>query len=148
MTRSRHLSYEFTETIPEDLADGTVYISTRFSTAVHKCCCGCGTEVVTPLSPNDWRLTFDGESVSLCPSVGNFGLPCQSHYWISSSTVVWADRRKAARRLPWRWSEPKPRYGTARLSSQRSLGGRRGSFRAFRAIWWRFRHSVGASSRH
>ena len=59
------LKHEFVEFIPEHLPEGTIYVSIRFATASHKCCCGCGKEVVTPLSPTDWKLTFDGETISL-----------------------------------------------------------------------------------
>ena len=64
--------------------------STPHRTAMHKCMCGCGVEVVTPISPTDWRITFDGETVSLFPSIGNWSYPCRSHYWIESGIVVWA----------------------------------------------------------
>src|SRR5216684_1367938 len=84
------LAYEFVEYIPEDLRERTLYISKTYGTAVHKCCCGCGREVVTPLSPTDWQLTFDGKSVSLYPSIGSWSLPCQSHYFITKNKVVWA----------------------------------------------------------
>jgi hypothetical protein len=36
----------------------------------------------SPLSPTDWKLTFDGVSVSLHPSDGNWSFPCRSHYRI------------------------------------------------------------------
>jgi Family of unknown function (DUF6527) len=81
--------------MPEVLADGIIYVSVRFSTAVHRCCCGCGVEVATPISPADWQLTFDGESVSLYPSIGNWSLACKSHYWIRRNQVVWARRWSA-----------------------------------------------------
>ena len=84
------LAYEFVEFIPEELQERTLYISKTYGTAVHKCCCGCGREVVTPLSPTGWRLSFDGETVSLHPSIGSWSLPCQSHYYITKNTVVWA----------------------------------------------------------
>ena len=84
------LAHEFVEFIPEQLKERTLYISKEYSTAVHKCCCGCGREVVTPLSPTDWQLTFDGKSVSLYPSIGSWSLPCQSHYFITKNRVVWA----------------------------------------------------------
>ena len=45
------LAYEFVEFIPDELKERTLYISHTYSTAVHKCCCGCGHEVVTSLSP-------------------------------------------------------------------------------------------------
>ncbi len=72
--------------------EGVLFVSIEFGTAVHKCCCGCGNEVVTPLGPTDWRLTFDGESVSLYPSIGNWSFPCRSHYWIQNDEVVLANR--------------------------------------------------------
>ena len=84
------LTHEFVEFIPEELKDRTLYVSMAYATAVHKCCCGCGREVVTPISPTGWQLTFDGKSISLYPSIGNWSLPCQSHYFITRNTLVWA----------------------------------------------------------
>jgi hypothetical protein len=84
------LAHEFVEFIPEDLTEGTIYISFEYATAVHKCCCGCGNKVVTPITPTDWTLSFDGETVSLDPSIGNWSFPCQSHYWIKRNRVRWA----------------------------------------------------------
>jgi len=94
MKRKEHLTHEFVEFIPDhhQLQDGIVYISIQFATAVHKCCCGCGEEVVTPLSPTSWQMTFDGETISLYPSIGNWNLPCRSHYWIRQDRVQWAPR--------------------------------------------------------
>jgi hypothetical protein len=85
------LTHEFVEFIPDVLKDGTLYVSMEYATVVHKCCCGCGREVVTPLSPTDWKLIFDGKTISLDPSIGNWGFECQSHYWIRSNRVRWAD---------------------------------------------------------
>ncbi|GAO01298.1 hypothetical protein PSR1_00151 [Anaeromyxobacter sp. PSR-1] len=82
--------HRFVDQVPEDLEDGVVYVSIPFSTVIHKCCCGCGHEVVTPLSPHGWQLIFDGQSVSLHPSIGNRALPCRSHYWIKNNRVHWA----------------------------------------------------------
>lgn len=90
--RHEVLKHEFVEYIPEDLNEGVVYVSIKYATAVHKCCCGCGNEVTTPISPTDWRLIFDGESVSLEPSIGNWSFPCRSHYWITRNRVRWAPR--------------------------------------------------------
>jgi hypothetical protein len=86
------LAFEFVEFIPDDLQERTLYISIPHCTALHKCCCGCGREVVTPLSPTGWRLIFDGKTVSLYPSIGSWSLPCQSHYFITQNQVVW-DRK-------------------------------------------------------
>lgn len=86
------LACEFVEYIPEKLKERTLYVSEKYGTAVHRCCCGCGREVVTPLSPTDWQLRVDGTSVSLYPSIGSWSLPCQSHYWIWNNKVVWAPK--------------------------------------------------------
>jgi hypothetical protein len=85
MTTVKH---SFVELIPNTLADNTIYISVTYKTAIHKCLCGCGLEVVTPISPTDWRITFDGETISLFPSIGNWSQPCRSHYWIKNSNVI------------------------------------------------------------
>jgi hypothetical protein len=83
--------HEFVQFIPEELQEGTIYVSIRFATVAHLCACGCKTKVVTPLKPTDWKLTFDGKTVSLHPSVGNWAFPCRSHYWIRNNQVQWAD---------------------------------------------------------
>ena len=42
---------------------------------------------MTPLGPAEWRLTYDGRTVSLEPSIGNWSFPCRSHYWIDEGRV-------------------------------------------------------------
>ena len=86
------VSHEFVELIPSHRQDGVVYVSLKYTTAVHNCCCGCGNKVVTPLSPTDWKLAFDGETISLYPSIGNWSFKCQSHYWITNNKVKWASK--------------------------------------------------------
>lgn len=114
MKRVEVLRHEFVEYVPDQLEDGTIYISIVYATAIHRCCCGCGLEVVTPLSPVDWAVTYDGETVSLDPSIGNWSFPCQSHYWIERSRVTWAPR--------WRdWEIAEGRAHSAR-AKQRRLG--------------------------
>lgn len=81
---------KFVERIPEHFNAGVIYVSIQYGTVVHKCCCGCGEEVVTPLSPTDWRIIYDGEAISLMPSIGNWSLKCQSHYWVVQNRIVWA----------------------------------------------------------
>lgn len=103
MKKTQTINHEFVQYIPNELQDGVVYISISYGTVVHKCFCGCGSEVVTPLSPNDWSLTYDGMSISLSPSIGNWSYPCQSHYWIEDGKVKWAgqwsrDRIETGRR--------------------------------------------------
>lgn len=89
MNRVWSIVPEFVESFPTPLQPGVLYVSPEYSTAAHLCCCGCGEEVVTPLSRSQWVLTFDGH-VSLRPSIGNRALPCRSHYFIDSGRVRWA----------------------------------------------------------
>jgi len=84
------LQHKFVEFIPDVIGEGILYISIKYCTAIHKCVCGCGNEVVTPISPTDWKLTFDGKTISLSPSIGNWNFKCQSHYWIKNSQVIHA----------------------------------------------------------
>lgn len=92
MSRELIFRHEFVEYIPSELKDGTIYVSIAYATASHKCFCGCGNEVVTPISPTDWELTFDGKTISLNPSIGNWSFPCQSHYWLKRNRIRWAPR--------------------------------------------------------
>lgn len=82
----------FVEFIPDDVEQGKLYISETYQTAIHKCCCGCGEEVVTPLSPVDWQVRKGIHGVSLQPSIGNWNYKCQSHYIISNNKVIWAGK--------------------------------------------------------
>jgi hypothetical protein len=81
------LKHKFVEFIPKDLEDGVIYISMEYATAIHNCICGCGYQVVTPFSPKDWQLKFDGETITLSPSIGNWSSECKSHYFIRNSKV-------------------------------------------------------------
>jgi len=75
--------------MPENFEPGILYFSEIYSVAVHLCACGCGNQVVTPTAgPNAWK--FDPEWVTLLPSIGNFQLPCKSHYFIRRGKIVWA----------------------------------------------------------
>ena len=83
--------HKFFENIPEKLEKGVLYVSIPFTTTIHLCPCGCGSEIVVKISPIDWKITFDGESISIYPSIGNWGLDCRSHYWIRNNKVIWAE---------------------------------------------------------
>lgn len=125
MTGATHLTPEFVEFIPDHLDEGVIYISRRYSTASHLCCCGCGREVVTPLNPAKWRIVEKAGKVSLTPSVENWSFPCRSHYWICDNRVQWApvmapeviaavqarDRRDVANYIPQR-----PGFGARALA--------------------------------
>jgi Family of unknown function (DUF6527) len=92
MSRRSDIKHDFVQFIPDTPAFGVLYVSIEFTTALHLCMCGCGREVVTPLTPTDWTLTFDGASVSLRPSIGNWSYPCESHYFITKNKVRWATK--------------------------------------------------------
>lgn len=84
---------KFVNRIPEHIDEGILYICIECNTVVHKCACGCGEEVVTPLDPNFWKLIYNGETVSLRPSIGNWSYKCKSHYFIINNKVEWASTR-------------------------------------------------------
>lgn len=86
------IRHEFVETIPLVKEPGTLYISIEYRVAVHLCACGCKNIVVTSFAPQAWSLHYDGETVSLYPSIGNYSLPCKSHYWIRQEEVLWAKK--------------------------------------------------------
>ncbi|MGA0602971.1 DUF6527 family protein [Caulobacter sp. KR2-114] len=90
MRRPFKIRHEFVEFIPKGREWGVLYVSIPYATAVHSCFCGCGIKVVTPISPVGWQLIYDGETVSLFPSIGSWAFPCRSHYFIKRDTVVWA----------------------------------------------------------
>jgi hypothetical protein len=100
--RHQRLEHQFVQYIPDQLSEGVLYISMEYGTAAHSCCCGCGEQVVTPFTPTDWKMIYDGESVSLWPSIGNWTLACRSHYMIDRGRVLeagpWSDRQIAAER--------------------------------------------------
>lgn len=104
MIRYDELEHRFVDEIPEAPDGGVLYVSIPYATAVHLCCCGCGREVVTPFSPAQWQITFDGESVSLHPSIGSWNLPCRSHYVIRNGRVIEAPQ----------WSDEEVAFGQAR----------------------------------
>jgi len=92
MEKNRNFKLEFVHYMPKELNQGVLYISMEYSLVMHLCACGCGEKVATPLSPDDWKLLFDGETISLHPSIGNWDFPCESHYWIKKSKIIYAER--------------------------------------------------------
>lgn len=78
--------------MPEELEPSVLYVSEEFGAAAHLCPCGCGSKVRTPLGPTDWALEETDNGPTLYPSIGNWQLPCQSHYWITEGQVVWSSK--------------------------------------------------------
>ncbi len=98
------VQHKFVEFMPDIIEDGFLYISLDYGTVIHNCACGCGSEVNTPLSPTGWKMTYNGEAVTLKPSVGNWSFDCKSHYWIIEGRIEWAstwsdDRIKKIRKI-------------------------------------------------
>lgn len=82
--------------IPDELEDGKLYISVKYRVAIHKCPCGCGGEVVTPLyDRHGWDLIQKYDNfVTMYPSMENSNFPCKSHYFIRDNKVVWCKDNK------------------------------------------------------
>lgn len=110
--------HQFVEAAPKTLDPGVLYVSIRHKSVLHLCACGCGFEVVTPLAPHRWQLLFDGETVTLEPSVGNSSLPCRSHYFITNNEIDW-HRPMTYKAIAW-----------ARKRDQRAVEGAFGSAEA------------------
>ena len=88
--RIDRVSPELVELAPSVLQPGRLYISEKYRAAVHLCCCGCGEKVVTPLSPAEWQIELREGRATVRPSIGNWSMACQSHYWIRDNKVVWS----------------------------------------------------------
>lgn len=124
MIRHRALEHRFVRNVPRELEPGVFYISMEYATAVHSCCCGCGERVVTPFTPTDWQLTFDGDAVSLNPSVGNWNQNCQSHYVIKRNQVIEAGPWSVAKIDAERRRDKKAKSAYFHASGDSSVGGK------------------------
>ncbi len=87
-----NVQHKFVDFIPDQMENGILYLSLEYGAVIHKCACGCGNEVNTPLSPTGWKMIYDGESVTLKPSIGNWSFDCKSHYWITNNKIEWASK--------------------------------------------------------
>lgn len=86
----RKYRIEFVDSIPKKIEQGKLYICINCNVIVHKCACGCGEKTVTPLHKNNgWIMKYDGQSITLRPSIGNFNINCKSHYFITENRVEW-----------------------------------------------------------
>lgn len=81
----------FVDEIPADLESEKLYISKKYSIAMHLCACGCGGKTVTPLGSGEWNLTETDSKVTLRPSVGNWSgeNPYHAHYYITDNKIQW-----------------------------------------------------------
>jgi len=76
--------------MPKELKPGVLYVAEEFGAAAHLCACGCGSKIRTPLGPTEWSLEETDRGPTLSPSIGNWQLPCHSHYFIICGEVTWA----------------------------------------------------------
>lgn len=129
--RLEHVRY-----MPAELLPDVLYVSEEFGTAAHLCACGCGKKVRTPLGPAEWALEETSTGPTLRPSIGNWQLPCRSHYWIRQGQIVWAE--------PWtpeEIAEGRRREEERRLAHYEELGRKRP--RALVRLWHRIRKKLG-----
>ncbi|MBN8669375.1 MAG: hypothetical protein J0L80_01730 [Chitinophagales bacterium] len=98
------VNLEKVESIPKSIDEGILYVSERFKVAAHLCPCGCLTKIITPLGPHEWSLSVKAGKPSLYPSVGNWQLPCRTHYWIRDGKIEWS----------YSWTDKEIKHGRAR----------------------------------
>ena len=112
------IKLERVQYIPKQLSPGILYVTERYSVAAHLCACGCGNKVVTPLGPVEWSLSENGDLPSLWPSIGNWQLPCRSHYIVSHGQINWAGAWADAQILAGRRAEEQQRQAYYAEKSQ------------------------------
>lgn len=127
MRKMARLALQRVHYMPKDLEPGILYVSEEFDVAGHLCACGCGSKVMTPLGPTDWSFSETAKGPSLRPSIGNWQLPCRSHYWIDVGRIEWSgawspeqvERGRRAeeeqRREYYESRKPKKESATARI---------------------------------
>ncbi len=99
-----------------------------------------------------WRLSYDGQGVSLHPSVGSGSLPCRSHYFVRDNQVRWARWSKVeAERARERDRADTEAFFTADppTAEQESFGTPQGRRRwpSARRVWHWLRGASGAARR-
>lgn len=109
MTRINSIGLQKLKYLPKVLSPGILYVSEEYAVAGHLCACGCGNKVMTPLGPAEWNFSEQNGQPSLWPSIGNWQLPCRSHYVIAKGHIRWAGE----------WSEAQVRAGRRREEEQR-----------------------------
>ena len=92
--KAKSFKHSFVDSIPSTLQEGIIYVSLKHKIVAHLCACGCGHRIDTPLDPEEWKLTYDGETISLWPSIGNWDLPCRSHYFITNNKAIPVTRKR------------------------------------------------------
>lgn len=115
--------------IPRELSSGILYVSEEYAVAGHLCACGCGTKVIIPLGPAEWVFSEHDGRPTLSPSIGNWQLPCRSHYLITDGRIRWAGQ----------WSDAQ--VATGRRAEEQRRQAYYGSKDRERSFWvrvWKF----------
>ena len=86
----KKLKLQYVHFMPNDLDSGILYVSIEYGIAGHLCPCGCGNKIMTPLDPTEWSFYEEKGEPTLYPSIGNWQLPCRSHYWINKGRIEWS----------------------------------------------------------
>jgi len=76
--------------MPNELEPEILYVSKEYGVAGHLCPCGCNSKIITPLDPTEWKFIEKNNKPTLYPSIGNWQLPCRSHYWIQNGKIEWS----------------------------------------------------------
>jgi hypothetical protein len=95
--------------MPRELSPGILYVSGEYAVAGHLCACGCGNKVITPLCPAEWTFSERNGRPTLRPSIGNWQLPCRSHYVIADGGIQWAGQWSDAQVVAGRRAEEQRR---------------------------------------
>jgi len=120
--------------LPKDHEEGVLYVSEEYGVAGHLCACGCRNKVITPLGPTEWSITISNNRASLYPSIGNWQLPCKSHYWIKNGTIEWShELTEEEVEMGWKAEESKREiYFSGLIKAQKGKS-------IYRRIWdWLF----------
>ena len=78
--------------MPLTLQERILYVSLENEVVGHLCPCGCGNKVLIRIGKAGWDYTEDKGKVTLYQSLGNWELPCHSHYWIRKNKIKWAGK--------------------------------------------------------
>ena len=122
--KTDHFALQSVQYMPKLLDPGILYVSEDFHTAAHLCACGCGQKVRTPLGPTEWGVRVASHGPTLRPSVGNWQLPCKSHYLITNGSVQWSNQ----------WTDKQIQSGRQKENARRSAYY---AARKRKASWWR-----------
>jgi len=86
----KKLVVEKVVSMPLNLQEGILYVSLENEVVGHLCPCGCANKILIRIGKAGWQYTEVKGEVTLFPSLGNWNLPCRSHYWIRKNKIMWS----------------------------------------------------------